>query len=75
MSFLGGVPAPPAARGSTRLARTLLCEGERARRTLQEAAMFRSQTQNDTNPFIVMCSVLAFHCIGCALLLVDSIHP
>lgn len=37
--------------------------------------MFRSQNQNDTNPFIVMCSVLAFHCIGCALLLIDSIHP
>lgn len=37
--------------------------------------MFRSQNQNDTNPFIVMCSILAVHCLACALLLIDSIHP
>jgi hypothetical protein len=37
--------------------------------------MFGSQTQNDSNPFIIMCSVMAFHVVACACLLIDSIHP
>jgi hypothetical protein len=37
--------------------------------------MFSSQIKNDTNPFIVMCSVIAFHFVASACLLIDSIHP
>jgi len=37
--------------------------------------MFRTQAQNDTNPFIVMCSVMAFHVAACACLLINFIRP
>jgi hypothetical protein len=37
--------------------------------------MFGTQIQNDTNPFIVMCSVIAFHVVASACLLIDCIHP
>jgi hypothetical protein len=37
--------------------------------------MFGSHTQNDSNPFVVMCSVMAFHVAACACLLIDCIRP
>jgi hypothetical protein len=37
--------------------------------------MFVSETQNDTNPFIVMCSVIAVYVISSACLLIDYIRP
>jgi hypothetical protein len=37
--------------------------------------MFGSQTQNDINPFVVMCSVIACYVIGSACLLIDCVHP
>jgi hypothetical protein len=37
--------------------------------------MFGSETQNNTNPFIVMCSVIAAYVIGSACLIIDFIHP
>ncbi len=37
--------------------------------------MFGTQTKNDTNPFIVMCSVIAVYVISSACLLIDFIRP
>jgi hypothetical protein len=37
--------------------------------------MFGSQIQNDTNPFIVMCSVIAVFVICSACLIIDFVHP
>lgn len=37
--------------------------------------MFGSQIQNDSNPFIIMCSVIAFHVVASACLLIDCIRP
>ena len=36
--------------------------------------MFRSQDSNNTNPFIIMCSVIAAYVIGSACLIIDFIH-
>lgn len=37
--------------------------------------MFSSQNSHDTPPFIVLCSVIAFHVICSACLLIDCIQP
>lgn len=63
-------------RGFVALARALLCEGVRAvGHAHRRLIMFGSQIQNDSNPFIIMCSVIAFHVVASALLLIDSIRP
>jgi hypothetical protein len=37
--------------------------------------MFSTQLKNDTNPFIVMCSVIAAYVIGSACLIIEFVHP
>lgn len=37
--------------------------------------MFSAQNKNDTNPFIVMCSVIAAYVIGSACLIIEFVHP
>ncbi len=37
--------------------------------------MFGSQIQNDSNPFVVMCSVIAVYVVSSAFLLIDFIQP
>ncbi len=37
--------------------------------------MFSSEIKNDSNPFFIMCSVIAVYVIGSAALIIDFIHP
>jgi hypothetical protein len=37
--------------------------------------MVRSEIEYDTNPFFIMCSVIAAHVVASACLLMDLMHP